>query len=104
MGQLLPLRDKQGWAVGCQVEGDGFSVFLSSQGLVPSSQRCSVAKSLEKAELDPAFISVGITEVSWQWECLTLLSAPTGLKFLMLDMCIYVTLAELTMFGSMGAL
>lgn len=70
---------------------------------VPSAAQ-TVAKSLQKAELEPAFISVGITEVSWQWECLTSLSAPSGLKLPVLDMCIYVTLAELTVLGSMGAL
>lgn len=58
----------------------------------------------EKVELEPAFISVGITGVSWQWECLASLSAPTGLKLLVLDMGIYVTVAELTVLGSTGAL
>lgn len=61
------------------------------------------AKSLEKAELEPAF-SPGITKASRQWECLASLRVPTGLKLPVLDICIYITVAELTVLGSTGAL
>lgn len=106
MGQLLLLGDKQGWAVSYQ----GWRETASLSSFIPRvlcqlpSAAQTLAKSLEKAEMEPVLISVGITEVSWQWERLALLSAPTGLKLLVLDMCIYVTVAELTVLGSMGAL
>ena len=61
------------------------------------------AKSLEKAELEPA-LSPGITKASRPRECLASLRVPTGLKLLVSDICIYITVAELTVLGSTGAL
>lgn len=61
------------------------------------------AKSLEKADLEAAF-SQGITKVFRRWECLTSLRFPTALKLPMLDICISITAAELTVLGSTGAL
>jgi len=61
------------------------------------------AKSLEEAELEPT-LSPGLAEVCRQWECLTSLRVPAGLRLPVLDICIYITGVERAVLGSTGAL
>lgn len=77
VGSLLFLRSAAAAALvrqaelGCGLSGMEEMASLSSfiprvLCQVPRAAQ-TAAESLQKAELEPAFISVGITEVSWQW-------------------------------------